>query len=362
MAAISPGPLSTGEGIVFNVRDEYRTWEEDKKTSPGEWKLKDPGVPDKRLIIMDEELAAGLRCSKREGNTLSPALRSFWDSGCVQPLTKSSPTRTTNAHVNIVAHITLEELERTLGEVELFNGFANRFLWVLARRSRLISRPSPMPAEELLKLQAVLLDRLKFAHSAGLMTLDDSAYELWDRVYPSLAMERGGLFGAVVGRSEAQVQRLAMIYALLDREAVIGIKHLEAALAFWNYCEASAAYIFKGRQADPLQEKILAALKASPHPVTATELHRALGNSYSQDQMKKALGSLTSSGIVIHEKEATKTKPRNIFRLNEKTEFFEHISSAGEPSENSDHSPECERRPEEENLPAVLALPEGGAR
>jgi len=210
-----------------------------------------------------------------------------------------------------------------------------------------------MPPGDLLQLQVVLLDRLKFAHSAGLMTLDDSAYELWDGIYPSLAKERGGLFGAVVGRSEAQVQRLAMVYALLDHEAVIGIKHLEAALAFWKYCEASAAFIFKGRQADPVQEKILAALKASPHPVTATELHRALGNSYSQDQMKKALGSLASSGLVIHEKEATKTKPRHIFRLNEITELSEQSSLTMDISENSDNSPAP---------PAILALPAGSQK
>jgi len=360
MSASSPGPLSTGEGIVFNVRDEFRTWEEDKKTSICSWKVKDPGVTDKRLMINDEELAAGLRCTKREGNTLSAALRAFWDNGCVQPLTKSSPIKTTNAHVNILAHITLEELKRVLDETELFNGFANRFLWVLARRTRLVPRPTSMPAVELAKLQAILLDRLKFAHSAGLMTYAESAYELWDAVYPTLAVERDGLFGAVIGRAEAQVQRLALAYALLDGKTVIDIKHLEAALAFWDYCEASAAYIFKGRQADPLQEKVLAALKNTNGPLTATELHRALGNSYSQAQLKEALESLTACGLVFHVKVATKTKPRHLFRLSEKSELSENSIGPMETSVNSDNSPDREQESKRPSPSAINALPEGG--
>ena len=36
---------------------------------------------DKRLLVMDEEFASGLACTRREGNTLSMGIRSFWDSG-----------------------------------------------------------------------------------------------------------------------------------------------------------------------------------------------------------------------------------------------------------------------------------------
>ena len=340
MSATSPGPLSSGEGVVWNVRDELRAWEVDKKTGAGQWLVKDPGIPDKRLNIADEELAAGLRCIKRDGNTLSTALRGLWDNGTVHPLTKSSPSKTTQAHVNIVAHITLEELSRVLDEVELFNGFANRFLWTLARRTRLVSRPKPMPTGELAKLQGVLVDRLRFAHKVGLMAQASDTSALWDDVYPTLSVERGGLFGAVVGRAEAQVQRLSMVYALLDGKAVVNGRHLEAALAFWRYSEASAAYIFDGRQADPVREKITTALRATSGPMTATGLHRALGNSFSKEQLQTALDALIASGLVAHEKEATKTKPRNLFRLCEFSEFSEVSPISRErPGDNSDNSP-----------------------
>ena len=44
-----------------------------------------------------------------------------------------------------------------------------------------------------------------------------------------------GMFGAVVSRAEAQVTRIAMIFALSDGSATITHKHLEAAFAYWDY-------------------------------------------------------------------------------------------------------------------------------
>ena len=42
----------------------------------------------------------------------------------------------TDAHVSIVGHITKAELLRHLTETEAANGFANRFLWLMVRRSK----------------------------------------------------------------------------------------------------------------------------------------------------------------------------------------------------------------------------------
>jgi len=43
----------------------------------------------------------------------------------------------TNPHVAITTHITLQELHARLDRVEIFNGFANRFLWLCVRRTSL---------------------------------------------------------------------------------------------------------------------------------------------------------------------------------------------------------------------------------
>jgi hypothetical protein len=72
----------------------------------------------------------------REGNTLSPIIRQAWDGDRLRTLTKNNPTRATGAHVSIIGHITKSELLRHLNETEAANGFANRFLWLMVRRSK----------------------------------------------------------------------------------------------------------------------------------------------------------------------------------------------------------------------------------
>ena len=65
-ARVSPGPLSSGEGLIYAVRDEVTAWKVDKKTGEGEEIVSDPGVEDKRLFILDEEFSSALIASKRE--------------------------------------------------------------------------------------------------------------------------------------------------------------------------------------------------------------------------------------------------------------------------------------------------------
>ena len=88
----------------------------------------DPGVSDKRLLVIEEEFVRVLASMGRESNTLSAVLRQAWDSGDLRTMTKSSPARSTGAHISIVAHVTCDELRRAMAETEHTNGFANRFL------------------------------------------------------------------------------------------------------------------------------------------------------------------------------------------------------------------------------------------
>jgi hypothetical protein len=111
----SGGPLSTGEGLACQVKDESEEERERRrKMNPNE-PIRDMG--DKRLMIQDEEFASGLACTKREGNTLSMGLRCFWDSGDYAPLTKNNPVRVKNAHICIITHITMQELAVALADV-----------------------------------------------------------------------------------------------------------------------------------------------------------------------------------------------------------------------------------------------------
>jgi hypothetical protein len=125
--------LSSGEGLVYAVRD--RVTGRDKN---GEEVVLDSGVEDKRLLAVEGEFARVLKVMTREGNTLSAIARQAWDGGTLQVLTRNSPMKATDAHVSIIGHITKSELGRHLTETETANGFANRFVWLLVKRSKIL--------------------------------------------------------------------------------------------------------------------------------------------------------------------------------------------------------------------------------
>jgi hypothetical protein len=103
------------------------------------------------------------------------------------------------------------------------------------------------------------------------------------------------MLGAITARSEAQVLRLALIYALLDSKTKIGISHLKAARALWEYCEASAARIFGGIIGDPIADTILAALNEAANGLTKTQIHDHLGRNQSAARVDVALSLLVGA-------------------------------------------------------------------
>jgi len=254
--------LSSGEGLMHAVRDSDPLSGEDGGAANSENKRRndsrpvDGGPMDTRLLVMEPEFVSPLRMMSRDGNTLSPVIRQAWDGQKLQVLTKQCPESASNAHISIIGHITREELTREMARVDMANGFGNRFLWACVRRSKRLPDGGYIPAADFDRLAAHLKLAVEFANSLGDLEIrrDPEAKALWHSIYADLSEGKPGLFGAVTSRAEAQVMRLACIYALLDRETEVRKVHLEAALAVWNYCEASARYIFGDALGDPLAD------------------------------------------------------------------------------------------------------------
>ncbi|WP_319522183.1 DUF3987 domain-containing protein [uncultured Desulfosarcina sp.] len=310
----SPGPLSSGEGIVHAVRDPREEWNAKKRIQ----ELVDPGIDDKRLFIQDEEFASALSCMKREGNTLSTILRCAWDNGTIDILTKSAKTKTTNAHIGINSHITSRELHKKLNETEAFNGFANRFLFCCARRSKIVPFPRKIDEKEFTLLRNQIAEILSEVHEFDEIILSTETMSLWEEVYPALTKDHAGLVGAVVNRAEAQVLRLAMLYALLDRTNVIEPVHLRAALAVWDYCHASARFIFGNRESNPYSRRIMAAVKAGPKSMT--DLHSLFNRQLSKADLDEAVQELIAQGTVELVKEKTNGRPKTTIKLVEQSQ------------------------------------------
>ena len=262
---------------------------------------------------MDEEFASGLACTKREGNTLSMGIRCFWDSGDYSPLTKSNPVTVKGAHINIVTHITMQELAVCLAEVQAFNGFGNRFLWICARRSKLVALPSPMPENELAPIQRELWRIIAKAQKSGAIGMTSQCLDYWKSIYPDLSREHTGLVGNIINRAEAQTIRLALAYALLDGQDSINETHLRAALVMWKYAEESAFYIFGDKTADPLEVKILEALKNGP--LTATELSALLCRNIPKERLQPLLQQMEARQVITVHKQKGCGRPRQIIAL-----------------------------------------------
>jgi hypothetical protein len=297
--------LSSGEGLIYAVRD--RVEDENKK---GEKVVLDSGVEDKRLLVLEAELAGVLKVMNREGNTLSPIIRQAWDDGSLQTLTKNNPMKATGAHVSIIGHITKAELLRHLTETEAANGFANRFVGLLVKRSKELPFGGEWYKVDTAPLVRRLEDALEHGSAPVEVTWGEGAREAWREVYGPLSEGKPGLFGAVVGRAEAQVMRLAALYAVMDESYEIEHEHLLAALALWEYAEASARYVFGDATGDPVADQIAEALKAAGDGgMTRTEISGLFGRNKGADHIGRALGLLLSVGRVRRETEETKGRP-----------------------------------------------------
>ncbi len=298
--------LSSGEGLINEVRDEIKKWDTAKK----QFVTDDPGVKDKRLLVVEAEFGNALAVMERPGNTLSPTIRNAWDGVKLATLTKASSLKATGAHVSIIGHITEDELRARINRTEMANGFANRFLFVCVRRSKLLPHGGNLADSEIEQLGQRMKTVVEFAKTVGRVDMTPAARNEWALVYPDLSAEQPGLLGAIAGRAEAQTVRLALIYALLDQKDEIDVVHLRAGLAVWEYCEGSAAWIFGSALGDPVADEILRALQlAGSKGMTRTALRNLFKRHQSKSRIDAALAHLASSGQATVQKTLTSGRP-----------------------------------------------------
>jgi len=311
--------LSSGEGLLWAVRDPIDKIEPVKEDGrpTGEYfnVPADPGVEDKRLLVVETEFASMLKVMKRETSTLSALARQAWDGDTLQTMTKNNPAIATDTHISIIGHITKDELLRSLTDSETANGFANRFLWSCAERSQLL--PEGGGAPDLTDVMPRLRDAISQARSVRQIARDAETKEMWKGIYEELSQGRPGLFGAVSARAEAQVLRLSVLYAALDGDIAIRRHHLEAALAVWEYVEASIGYIFGDAIGDPIADSIVGFL-SNFNELTRTQISDLFGRNVGSPRISQALNLLGSSGRATMETQVPdggKGRPSEVWRL-----------------------------------------------
>jgi hypothetical protein len=310
------GGLSSGEGVISAVRDAV--WEDQPIKEKGIIKdyqkvMVDAGEEDKRLLVLETEFGGVLRVLDREGNKLSALLRQAWDHGNLVTLTKT-PFVATDAHVSIIGHITAQELLALLSHVDAANGFANRFLWIAVKRSKIL--PFGGSEVNLGAIKEELACRIATAQTVRQVTLTGTAKALWGLEYERLTSERPGLLGFVTSRGAPHVLRLAMIYALLDGKDQIDGVHLAPAVALWDASSRCAAHIFGDSLGDHDADKILAALKQAKKGLTKKEISvQVFQRNVKADRLDAALSLLLRFHLIAQESVSTGGRPAMRFRV-----------------------------------------------
>jgi hypothetical protein len=311
------GGLSSGEGLISFCRDPLEKKEpikEKGRVVGYQDVIEDHGISDKRALVIETEFGGVLKILAREGNKLSAVMRQAWDGDVLAIMTKSFPFRATGAHISIIAHITSLELTTRLTECDQANEFSNRFLWVCCRRSKLLPFGGNMAREDIDPLRARLRTAVEVARGIEYVRWTRPAMDLWVAEYPRLTAPREGAFGTSVSRAEAHTLRLATIYALLDQSDAIELVHLQAALALWDYCERSAAYIFGSSTGDTDADQILAALRSAEGGLSRTQIRREVFMGHSTaDRIAQALATLVRHGLARPATCATTGRPKEVW-------------------------------------------------
>lgn len=288
--------LGSGEGLVAYLK---------KREKQGE----------PRALVMESEFGRLLTVMTREGSTLSPMVRDAWDGVPMGRVLARDQDIVPLHHVGVIAHVTPVELRQRLTSTDSANGFGNRFLWLAVRRTRLVPFPAS-PAERVPAAAiAAIGAAIEEAQSPAEVTWSAAARDAWEDPYLQLTLEpRVGLYGSLVARAEAQVVRLALVYALLDRSPVVDTAYLAAATSLSRYAERSAAHGFGRSTGNRHADALLRILRDGPLGREAAK--RELGIRTAAD-LQDAIDLLRQIGAVetVRVTRAGGGRPAEVLRL-----------------------------------------------
>lgn len=236
------GGLSTREGLALMIHDGYKEGKE----------FVEP-IHDKRLLVVESEFANILHQSKRDGNTLSAAMRDCWDGTSIRPATKSSRVWASDPHVSVIGDVTPSELTDLMAARDLTNGFANRFIFFWAEGDRVLPFPNYTPKSVVDAFAGRIASMLRFAgadrhvdRDVMRMELSPEAATLYAKLYRGELRDRsaGERVAGLLDRRAPVLLRLAMLLALTDETTVINCDHIYAAMAWVRYWVDSVKFIF----------------------------------------------------------------------------------------------------------------------
>lgn len=274
------GALSTGEGLIHQVRDPIYK----------DGKCIDSGVDDKRLLCNISEFAGVLSVAKRETQTITMVLRDAFDGMTLTTPTKTSFNRATDAHIVVLGSVPETELAKHLTQNDMTNGLANRFGMFYSSREKIIASPTATPPDLMRELAERIRPALLKAMYCGEIVMDAEATELWTVIYADLNMTtHPELIGKLLARQDLYTRIFAALLALVNGDTVVTCNHLMAALAWMHYWEDTVQFVFstseKNAEAQVMREVMNAIVTAittlGGRNISHTDIAKKLTSNYS---------------------------------------------------------------------------------
>lgn len=290
--------LTSGEGLIDQVREN-----------------------DGPVLAVESEFARVLTNASRDYSSLSSVLRQAWDGRRLYVATKNNPLFVDNAYFSLIGHMTVSDLKAKLTSNDLENGMANRFLWMSVYRGGELPEGGDFDEVEralgpLIKPVTEAIDLAKFEKSFDRPVGKTArAKEYWKALYTGpLKQVKTGHYAKVTVRAAPLILRIALIYAVLDRCKQIDVPHLEAAKAFWDYCDATCAHLFGDPKKDDELAKVMEALKKNPAGLTKGEICRkAFHGKMRAAKLDELLAQAQGTGQVVRGIRQTGGGPKAIW-------------------------------------------------
>ncbi len=312
------GGLSTGEGFVNLVRDPPVDDAKPEKKAVQAPATSFDRYTDKRRLIVEPEFARLLAAGRRDGSTLSPVLRSAWDSGHLSVVTRGDPLVASGGHVNIVGHVTRRELLAKATDTDISGGLLNRFLPVLVRQSK--DLPLEHEADEcaVTSLAEQWRHKVNDAQRGTYVRRSPAGDELWEaelyRVLKVPEADEDNVVGELLVRGHAYVMRLALTFALLDNDDLIEPEHLLAAAALWEYASSSARAVWGAQQAETDEARLARhAQGAGEAGVTRSQASKLFSGHRTTAEIDALFAGLVGEGKVKQTIRATGGRPAVVY-------------------------------------------------
>lgn len=266
-------------------------------------------------MIVESELVKLLKLGKNDNNSILAVIRELWDyGGSIQPLTKTTPVRSTKPHISIYGNITPDELKATINVTEIYGGTVNRFLFIFAERLEMVAFPQETQENLVTAMAEDIAEVIVWAkgnYGSGrdddcpVATLAQDARELWQKEFPRL-MQRFGtsVVAEATNRRAPYALRIALLFAITDKSLEITADHLTAAIAWVDASAQTAEYLFgtptNKSKVNPLhKEKLIKFLQAQPkREATRTEISRlCFSGKLKKHELDQLLGGLVGTWI-----------------------------------------------------------------